>query len=664
MVRNILTCWNKNYYVKRKSNKQDTKYLPEDSISICNFCTIGSQKYLIKLIAFYNSILKSGCPFHLWILSMDDFTYEVLSELKLECIDIISINILEEDNEILKAKEGKAENEYCWMLKPPLIQYVLLQEDVESVIYLDSDTYFLKDPSQLFDHFKQSSIYLTPQRDTEEIEQKYGRYQAGLIGFKNDEEGMEALNYWKVKCLEWCRHEYDAVNQRYGDQKYLDEIQQRFHLVACEENYGINAAPWNCIYNKERTVDLEDGIPRINGDEIILFHFACITMFNETEFDLWNLDKLEIPKYILSKLYIPYIKELKYAAQVILSVVNDVEYTIFSDNSSNEAKSYFDYNEFSERLMKYGDFYHICSIVSNRYLFRIIALYNSLIQRQDNFNLWLCVIDEEAYEILRKMKLENVTVIHVKDINTDARAKHSTNEFCWVLKSLFIDYLFHNYKLERVLYCDADMYFYLSLKLIYDEWGTYSFFMTTQRSNMYTELRDGQYQAGLLGFKNDSYGMKILTWWKKKCVEWCFDWYDEKMERWGDQKYLDKIPKLFENIKVSYNPGINAAPWNLILNDQGYFVTENNDQVFINNYMICCFHFGSMKIIGPEKFDLWYRCELKMKPEIIKLIYAPYVKILSEIMKDFLTEGYDIRNFICENCEIESKNLFILGEGE
>jgi len=661
----------KNYFNKSIDNdtEDETRYdkiededLNDIPKTICNFCTIGSGKYLTKLIALYNSLRKSNCRFQLWVLSMDKFSDKVLNDLKLENLNIIFIETLEEDIEILKAKDGKKENEYCWMLKAPLIEYVMQHEDIESMIYVDSDIFFLNDPAQIFDCFQYYSVYLSPQRDMDYIEMKYGKYQAGLIGFKKDREGMEALSFWKAKCLEWCRGEYDAVGQRFGDQKYLDEIPWRFQAVKVEENYGVNAAPWNCIYNNERTIAIEDDIPCVNGDKIILFHFACITMFNQSEFDLWNMDRLEIPKYILSKLYIPYLEALAEAAQSILSVAYGNEEKIFSDKSPDEAKSYFSYDQFSVKIMEHGDIYHLCSIVSNDYLIRVIALYNSLMQYQNNFNLWLCVIDQEAYDTLSSLELENVTLIDVGDIDADVRAKHDKNEYCWILKSLFVDYLFINCKLDKILYCDADTYFYSTVKHIYEEWGAYSFFMTTQRADKYMEQVDGQYQAGLLGFKNDNYGEEILSWWKQKCLDWCYDWHDKKHERWGDQKYLDKIPLLFENIKISHNLGINAAPWNLILNDLSYYVTGDDNQVFINNYSICSYHFGSMRVIEMNKFDLWYRCELTIKPEIMNLIYLPYIKELNKVMEVLIQKGFNLEAFICTDCEISAKNPYILEE--
>ena len=66
----------------------------------------------------------------------------------------------------------------------------------------------------------------------------------------------------------------------------------------------------------------------------------------------------------------------------------------------------------------------------------------------------------------------------------------------------------------------------------------------------------GKYQAGLIGFKNDLYGLKSVRWWKNKCIDWCSAEAEEG--KFGDQKYLDYIPIYFPKVKISNNLGINA----------------------------------------------------------------------------------------------------------
>jgi hypothetical protein len=105
------------------------------------------------------------------------------------------------------------------------------------------------------------------------------------------------------------------------------------------------------------------------------------------------------------------------------------------------------------------------------------------------------------------------------------------------------------------------MYFFSDPKPIHNEWGKHSVFLCKQRGTNELEKLHGIYQAGLIGFKRDEQGMRILQWWKDKCIEKCVDIYDES---WGDQKYLDSIPYLFSNVKLIDHIGIGAARGTLL----------------------------------------------------------------------------------------------------
>ena len=215
-------------------------------------------------------------------------------------------------------------------------------------------------------------------------------------------------------------------------------------------------------------------------------------------------------------------------------------------------------------------YYQFCSIVSEEYLAKALTLYYSLEKKAVNFHIWFCVMDKKAYEVLQKMKLKNATLISVEDIegkNIEAlgiKEGRSLKEYCWTLKPAVIEYVMDNFHTERLIYCDADVCFSFDPNVIYKDWDTYSCFMCMPRNLEDTQYMHGLYQSELLGFKNDHYGRDILSWWKNQCFNWCFDYFDAANERWGDQRYLIYVPRLFENIKLCENLEINAASWNII----------------------------------------------------------------------------------------------------
>ncbi|HLU23562.1 MAG TPA: glycosyl transferase, partial [Bacillaceae bacterium] len=235
--------------------------------------------------------------------------------------------------------------------------------------------------------------------------------------------------------------------------------------------------------------------------------------------------------------------------------------------------------------------------------------------------------------------LKNVTLIPVSEIENNMIAKlsekRSLTECCWTMKAPLCEHILKHYsEIDYIIYCDADMYFFSSPKPILDEWSTYSIFLCKQRSTRMIEHKHGIYQAGLLGFKREENSLKILKWWKEKCLEWCYDQYED--DRWGDQKYLNKIPNKFINIKVIQNIGIDAAPWNIVMVD-GNDVTRKGRRILIENTEIVCFHFGSLLMLSEIEYDLWKLEELNFTKSILKNLYSPYIKALQQKYEELIS---------------------------
>ena len=527
-----------------------------------NFCTISSIKYIVKLLTLYNS-LKNKSRFTLWVLCMDDASFKLLDKMNLKHLKLIKLEEVE-DNRLLEVKKDRKENEYCWTLKSCLMEYILNKYSVSKVVYCDSDLYFFKDCSSIFKKLKKYSIYLTPQRDLDWVEKIYGKYQAGLIGFKNDDEGLKALRWWKEKCINWCYKINDLDNERWGDQKYLDKIPELFENYIVEKDLGINAAPWNSIYSK--TYELKEKLrkPYIQKDSIKAFHFATMEIFNKNAFDLWSLGEIEMSNLQLRNLYIPYIEKLQKSIDQIIKIYP--EFKSYLSTKTNNAKTLFEYEKNQKSRYRSLYYYQFCSIVSREYLLKALALYYSLRIRAVHFHIWFCVMDKSLYKTLQKMKLKNVTLISVEDIEKKdielLRIKNDRKmkEYCWTLKPALIEYVMDNYKARRLVYCDCDVYFSSSPKVVYKEWSTYSCFMCIERKLEEWEYTHGIYRSELLGFKNDDYGRDILRWWKRQCFNWCYDYVDSKNERYRDKRYLIYVPRLFENIKICDTIEIRATP--------------------------------------------------------------------------------------------------------
>ena len=104
----------------------------------------------------------------------------------------------------------------------------------------------------------------------------------------------------------------------------------------------------------------------------------------------------------------------------------------------------------------------------------------------DNFHLWFCCVDDMSFTILSEMKLSNATILSVKEIESrkfqKVKQSRTLQEYCWTLKSQLCLYVLDSFReVDRLVYSDADQYFFSNPKPLFDEWGTASMFMCSQR---------------------------------------------------------------------------------------------------------------------------------------------------------------------------------------
>ncbi|MDM5188748.1 glycosyl transferase [Bacillus sp. DX4.1] len=592
-----------------------------------HFCVIVGKEYVLKVIALQQSLIQNTKEFTLWICCIDSFAYSILVKLNLNNVILLQVEELE-DERLKNVKKNRKVNEYCWTLKAVLIEYLLVNYNLSSVLYCDGDLFFFADPSPIFDEWGDNSVFLCPQRDRDWVEQKYGKYQAGLIGFKNDVYGLKSVRWWKEKCLDWCSAEPNRG--RFGDQKYLDYIPIYFPKVKISRNLGINAAPWNCIYNNDYNISKNLNEVYIETDKLVVYHFACITIFSENDFDLWSLGEISIPNNILDCIYTPYLNQIQLILEELKPKIGEQTRELLSTKEVQEAQTLYKDSQLRRKMNQWGEFLNFSLIISREYLIKGLTCYYSLEKQGKNFNVWICCMDDLTYRILTEMELKNAILIHVKEIENkellDIKDERSLQEYCWTLKAPLCLHIFNYYsEVDHIIYCDADMYFFSNPNVILDEWWKYSVFLCPQRGTTELESVHGMYQAGLIGFKNDKNSKDILNWWKDKCLEYCRDIYDVEFNRWGDQKYLNHIPDLFSNIKIMNHKGIDAAPWNLILNNHDYVRREDN-KVFVDNDELVAFHFGSMQIFNTDEFDLWKQEAIEIDQSILENIYIPYIE--------------------------------------
>jgi hypothetical protein len=209
---------------------------------------------------------------------MDEVTYAILTRLQLERTRLIALEDFENE-ELRQARQDRTAAEYCWTCTAPLLLYVMEQDPlVGSVAYLDADLFFFSDPRPIYDEMRGQSILIHEHRyapEYQDRERTSGIYNVGMVIFRNDNNGLKCLSWWKQQCLDVCTKDPEAGHC--GDQKYLDDWPSRFENVAVLQHKGGGLAPWN-ISNYRLSV--ENGATFVDLDELIFYHYHSLQIIN------------------------------------------------------------------------------------------------------------------------------------------------------------------------------------------------------------------------------------------------------------------------------------------------------------------------------------------------------------------------------------------------
>lgn len=282
---------------------------------------------------------------------------------------------------------------------------------------------------------------------------------------------------------------------------------------------------------------------------------------------------------------------------------------------------------------------YFCTLFDINYLPNFLALYHSLAKEDCNFKIYAFCMDDKSYNFLINYPKSSNFEIKCIELSTltsfypvllKIKKERSIVEFYFTCSSFITMFVIQNETfIEHITYLDADLYFFKSPELIFKELGDASIGIIPH--NFYGSgkkyLKYGKYNVGWVTFKNDEQGLKCLESWKDKCEDWCYDYFDEANQRFGDQKYLDKWPIEFKNVKVIEHKGANLAPWNV----GQYYIHSNNNELFVDEYPIIFYHFASFKKINKGLYTTNLSMYLSRPTRILKdKIYHIYLEEVSK----------------------------------
>lgn len=282
------------------------------------YTTYFDSGYLARGLVLIDSLRAHGDHAEVWVLCLDEAAKAYLDELAEPGVHTLTLEDLEADTpELLDVKPGRSRMEYYFTCTPLLMRYVMnAQRDPGAVvIYLDADLYFFDAPDIVLEALGDGSVGIIEHRYPPRLERrlgKYGRFNVGWVGIRDDARGRACLDWWAASCLEWC---FDTpIDGKYADQGYLDEFPRRFEGVVILEGAGLNLAPWNTARHRLTTSGsrvLADGMP------VVFFHFHGVKRSGAWYVSSQLLYGSPMGAALRDQLYKPYLTRLEHATQVV-----------------------------------------------------------------------------------------------------------------------------------------------------------------------------------------------------------------------------------------------------------------------------------------------------------------------------------------------------------
>lgn len=272
---------------------------------------------------------------------------------------------------------------------------------------------------------------------------------------------------------------------------------------------------------------------------------------------------------------------------------------------------------------------------NSKYLIRGLAMIYSL--RTTGFSAPILVVahDNQSKEYVEQMNFIEVEVILLTELErrypelVAAKNGRSLVEYFYCLSPFVINFVFDNYPAKRVVYLDADLYFYKSPDPLINTSGKVNVVVVAHNyPERFNHLQIyGKYNVGWLQFSRTKIGLDALNWWADACLSSTSSKLSSKV--YGDQKYLDEFECRFPGIEIRRNLGENLAPWNLF----GKSLKVSNGLPMVNNLPLYYFHFSGIRflrfsaILGTSHYS--YRNKSSWK----KAIFDVYLLEINNISR-------------------------------
>jgi glycosyltransferase involved in cell wall biosynthesis len=248
------------------------------------------------------------------------------------------------------------------------------------------------------------------------------------------------------------------------------------------------------------------------------------------------------------------------------------------------------------------------TIVSRNYMALARAVLQSVRDQHPEFALFICLVDDS--EGLEFAEMDDFQIVQVSDIDLpnflDMRVRYDVMELNTAVKPFFIDWMYQQTDVDKVIYFDPDLFLYKPLSEVLGPLDAGHSVVLTPHMNRPIEddgeaptdhsiMQSGVFNLGFIATRRCDETRRFIQWWAEKLETASIS--DVQNNLFTDQRWCDFAPCFLPNLKVLHHEGHNVAYWNL---DQRKVEKHSDGSITVNDYPLIFFHFSGF---NPRKLE-------------------------------------------------------------
>jgi len=181
----------------------------------------------------------------------------------------------------------------------------------------------------------------------------------------------------------------------------------------------------------------------------------------------------------------------------------------------------------------------------------------------------------------------------------------------------------------KVIFLDPDTAVYNSLDPIEQDLDTHPVVLTphylkpqpdTEGESDLGMMRFGSFNLGFFAVRQGEQASYFLNWWNRRCID--FSFMESQFGLSTDQKWISIAPCFFDFLKISFNPGYNAAPWNTF---ERTLTGKRGAHYIINGETpLIFFHFSNFDHDDPQYLNKRASSENRVKYDLLEQLGRDY----------------------------------------